>query len=64
MQGYITDRDFELAERFFPGIRRFYNESLPRPLTFLELLWRFEKRARRDIQTPPSGDTIRQRKAL
>ena len=64
MQGYITDRDFDLAERFFPGIRRFYNESLPRPVTFLELLWRFQKRARRDIQTPAGGDTIRQRKAF
>jgi len=64
MQGYITDRDFDLAERFFPGIRRFYNESLPRPVTFLELLWRFEKRVRRDIQTPVTGDPTRHRKAL
>jgi hypothetical protein len=64
MQGYITDRDFDLAERFFPGIRRFYNESLPRPITFLELLWRFEKRSHRDIQTPVRGQSIRQGKAL
>ena len=62
MQGYITDRDFDLVERFFPGIHRFYNESLPRPVTFLELLWRFQKRSCRDIQTPLSGDYIRQRK--
>lgn len=62
MQGFITDRDFDLAERFFPGIRRFYKESVPRPLTFLELLWRFEKRGRRDIQTPVGGDSIRHRR--
>jgi hypothetical protein len=45
MQGFITDRDFDLVERVFPGIKRFYLETLPRPRTFLELLWRFEGRA-------------------
>ena len=62
MQGYITDRDFDLAERFFPGIRRFYNETCPRPVTFLELLWRYQEPTCRDIQTPVTGDSMRHRK--
>jgi hypothetical protein len=44
MQGLITERDFDAMEAVFPGIRQFYDESRPKPFTFLELLWKFEGR--------------------
>jgi hypothetical protein len=57
MQGYITERDFDLMERVFPGIKRFYLESWPRPVTFLELLWRFQEYTHRVVEAPVSGDS-------
>ena len=43
MQGLITERHFDSAEKWFPGIRRFYAALLRKPLTFLELVWEYEK---------------------
>jgi hypothetical protein len=43
MQGLITERHFESAERWFPGIRRFYLALVHKPSTFLELVWEYEK---------------------
>ena len=62
MQGLITERHFVLMERVFPGIREFYLEIRPRPITFLELLWRFEASRTRDIQTPLGGQSTRRRR--
>jgi len=31
-----------MAERSFPGIRRFYNGLAHKPATFLQLVWAFE----------------------
>ena len=44
MQGRITERQFPLAEKCFPGIRRFYDEMPVKPATFLQLVWAFEAR--------------------
>ena len=41
MRGCITERDFQEAERCFPGITRFYKELPCKPRTFLELVWAF-----------------------
>ncbi len=43
MQGLITERHFATAEKWFPGIRRFYDTMANKPLTFLELVWEYEK---------------------
>jgi len=43
MQGLITELHFETAERWFPGIRRFYLAMPRKPLTFLELVWEYER---------------------
>ena len=41
MRGCITERDFDEAERCFPGIAAFYRELPCKPATFLELVWAF-----------------------
>jgi hypothetical protein len=64
MRGYITERDYELMERVFPGIMRFYWKTLPRPVTFLELLWRFESHRTERCASIIPGDSSRRRKAL
>ena len=64
MQGFITDRDFDLVELIFPGIRRFYLETQPKPVTFLELLWLWEDRPRRVQESPLGGDSPRRRARL
>ena len=43
MQGLITERHFASAEKWFPGIRRFYDALTDKPLTFLELVWEYER---------------------
>jgi hypothetical protein len=43
MQGLITERHFDAAEKWFPGIRRFYAALVHKPATFLELVWEYEK---------------------
>jgi hypothetical protein len=43
MQGLITERHFDSAEKWFPGIRRFYAALIRKPSTFLELVWEYEK---------------------
>jgi hypothetical protein len=43
MQGLITELHFASAERWFPGIRRFYEALTRKPLTFLELVWEYER---------------------
>lgn len=47
MQGLITERHFAHAEQWFPGIRTFYLSMANKPLTFLELVWEYEKQASR-----------------
>jgi len=41
MRGCITERDFQEAERCFPGITSFYKALPCKPKTFLELVWAF-----------------------
>jgi hypothetical protein len=41
LRGLITERDFELCDKAFPGIVRYYRELKDKPCTFLELLWGF-----------------------
>ena len=56
MLGFITERNFEEAEREFPGIVALY-EALPvKPVTFLELLQRYLSRSlgRASNQLAPS----------
>jgi hypothetical protein len=40
--GFITERDLEKAEDAFPGIREFFESLSRKPLTFLELVSKFE----------------------
>jgi hypothetical protein len=47
MQGVITERHFDLAERMFPGIRDFYDLLSTKPSTFLELVWAYEHQVER-----------------
>ena len=47
MRGCVTERDFDLAEANFPGIRQFYAALDTKPDTFLELLWLY-------LQSPES----------
>ena len=47
MQGLITERHFASAEKWFPGIRRFYLTMACKPATFLELVWEYEKQGAR-----------------
>ena len=42
MGGYITERDFDAAEREFPGIQRLYEALSRKPATFLQLVWAYE----------------------
>jgi hypothetical protein len=44
MQGLITERHFDSAERLFPGIRRLYSALARKPSTFLDLLLEWERR--------------------
>jgi hypothetical protein len=46
VRGFITERDFASAECEFPGIRAFYLGLAEKPLTFLELVWRFVHQGR------------------
>ncbi len=41
VRGCITERDFEEAERCFPGIATFYRDLARKPATFLELVWAY-----------------------
>jgi hypothetical protein len=44
LRGFVTEEDFPAAEREWPGLLAFFRRlpSDQRPLTFLELVWRFE----------------------
>jgi hypothetical protein len=42
MVGRITERHLPMAERCYPGIRRFYAGMVETPATFLQLVWAFE----------------------
>jgi len=64
MQGFITERDFDLMERVFPGIIRFYLETRPRPVTFLELLWRFQDSRKPNGSPVATGEDTRRLKLL
>ena len=41
VRGFITERDFARAEDEFPGIRDFHEGLSEKPMTFLELVWRY-----------------------
>ncbi len=62
MRGFITNQDFKVVEKYFPGIRRFYLKSHPKPVTFLELVWRFEVEPRRVLKAPRPGDSRRRQR--
>ena len=47
MRGWITENHFESAESLFPGIRAFYSDLPRKPLTFLELVWEYERQSGR-----------------
>ncbi len=65
MQGWITECHFESAEKWFPGIRRFYHALVCKPATFLELVWEYEKAVGRlanenaEISCQPTGRQVR-----
>lgn len=42
MVGRITEEHLSLAEQSFPGILDMYQRMKVKPLTFLQLLWRYE----------------------
>jgi hypothetical protein len=41
MSGMVTEKDFAVADRVFPGIVRFFESLERKPKTFLELVWLF-----------------------
>jgi hypothetical protein len=41
VRGFITERDFCRAEGEFPGIAEFYAALTDKPMTFLDLVWRY-----------------------
>ncbi len=43
MSGFITERDFEAAEREFPGIQGLYDGLVQKPATFLDLVWKYQR---------------------
>jgi hypothetical protein len=57
VQGLITERHMQTAERCFPGIKRFYLQLVQKPSTFLELVWEYEKHL--DRQSCTAQDTRR-----
>jgi hypothetical protein len=57
VKGLITERHFQTAERWFPGIRRFYLALAVKPSTFLELVWEYEKQV--DRQPCIADDELR-----
>lgn len=57
MQGLITERDFQTAERWFPGIRGFYQALTCKPMTFLELVWQYERRSQRFSSSEPAASS-------
>jgi hypothetical protein len=44
MVGLITERHLQQAEEAFPGIAGFFAALSPKPRTFLELLFAFQRR--------------------
>jgi hypothetical protein len=48
LQGFITEQQLDEAEAEFPGICRFFAESVSGPCTFLELVWQYEA-AKREV---------------
>jgi hypothetical protein len=44
LRGLVTEEDLPLAEEDWPGLREFFRRipSNQRPVTFLDLVWRFE----------------------
>ena len=63
MQGLITELHFVSAERWFPGIRSFYDHLARKPLTFLELVWEYQRETGRcpvDVADRSSASASRQ----
>jgi hypothetical protein len=44
MVGFITERNLQQADEVFPGIARFFDALPAKPLTFLELVFAFQRR--------------------
>ncbi len=63
MHGLITERNFETAERWFPGIRRLYHALARKPLTFLELVWEYERQPGRCLVSTDVPTRIARRRA-
>jgi hypothetical protein len=42
VQGRITNKQLPKADRCIPGIARYHRELECKPMTFLQLLWKFE----------------------
>ena len=47
MQGMIKDKDLPLAEKEFPGLTPFFERLEPKPNTFLELIYQFQKECKK-----------------
>ncbi len=56
MQGRITNKQLPKADRCIPGIARYHEELAEKPMTFLQLLWKFEgeKLAHRTAAAAPT----------
>jgi hypothetical protein len=61
MRGFIRECHFASAERQFPGIRRFYEELVDKPATFLELVWRYVEAADRRSAVASSSPAVSSR---
>ena len=42
MVGRITEEHLDEAEKTFPGIGRMYRTMSDKPVTFLQLVWKYE----------------------
>ncbi|MBI4510197.1 MAG: hypothetical protein HY698_11225 [Deltaproteobacteria bacterium] len=56
MKGLINESHFDLAERLFPGIGSFYGSLQCKPMTFLELVWKYQDAVERSFShQDPNG---------
>ena len=46
MVGLITEKDFTIVEKVFPGIRALYAHLKIKPKTFLELEWQYLEKSK------------------
>ena len=55
LHGFITEQNFDEAEEAFPGIVTFYEHCRTKPMTFLDLVWQFEKALPDHADMPQAG---------